>query len=48
MTCTKAQVVLLLEKIEEELESERDRAILRKYIEKVKRTAWAELMAELF
>jgi len=47
MSCTKAQVVLLLEKIEEEMHDERDKAIIRKYCERIKRMAWAETLANL-
>jgi len=47
MSCTKAQVVLLLEKIEEELLDERDKAVVRKYAERIKRMAWAETLANL-
>ncbi len=46
--CTKAQVILLLEKIESEMVSEHDRKVIREYIERIRKTAWAELVRELF
>ncbi|MEM1831649.1 MAG: hypothetical protein QXT64_08310 [Desulfurococcaceae archaeon] len=47
MTCTKAQILILLEKIKEELINEDDKKLLDEYIERIRRTAWLELISQL-
>ncbi|MEM2197226.1 MAG: hypothetical protein QW290_09120 [Sulfolobales archaeon] len=47
MTCTKAQILILLEKIKEELMYEEDKQVLQDYIERIRRTAWLELISQL-
>ena len=44
---TKSEVVVLLERIAEELKHEDDRKILQEYIDRVKRSAYAEVVREL-
>ena len=44
---TKSEVVILLERIAEELKHEEDRQVLLKYADKIKRAAYAEIIAEL-
>ena len=48
MTCTKAQVILLLEKIAEEMHDPRDREVVLQYAEKIKKAAWNDIIRELF
>ena len=48
MTATLAHIVLLLERIKEELKHEEDKAVLQKYLDKIKCSAWAETIRELF
>ena len=48
MGCTKAQVILLLEKIAEEMQDPKDKEIVMQYVRKIKRAAWDEIIRELF
>ena len=48
MGCTRAQVLMLLEKIREELRDERDKRLLDKYIEKIRGKAWHEIEMGIF
>ena len=48
LSCTKAQVILLLERIEEELRDNHDKKVVREYIERIRKSAWAEIIRELF
>ena len=48
MTCTKAQVILLLEKIRDELKCEEDKELLDEYIERIKSVAWSEIVREFY
>jgi len=43
-----SHVVVLLEKIAEELHDEKDRTILRQYIERIRKTAYAEVASLLW
>ena len=47
MGCTKAQVILLLERIKEELRDPKDKEVVQKYIDLLRYGAWRELMAEI-
>ncbi len=46
MVC-RALVVVLLERIEGEMKHPEDREVVRKYLEKVKKSAWSEVAKEL-
>jgi len=48
VTCTKAQVILLLEKIRDELKCEEDKKLLDEYIERIKSVAWSEIVREFY
>ena len=48
MGCTKAQVILLLEKIADEMIDPRDRKTVLQYARRIKKTAWDEIVRELF
>jgi len=41
-------VVLLLERIAEEMKCEADREIVMQYAKRIKSSAWAEIVRELF
>ena len=43
----KSEVVILLERIAEELKHEEDRKILQKYVDRVKRTPYIEVVRDL-
>ncbi len=47
MTCTKAQILVLLEKIKEELVYEEDKQLIEDYIDRIRKTAWLELISQL-
>ena len=47
MTCTKAQILILLLKIAEEMRDEFDKKIVIEYAERIRRTAWLELISQL-
>ncbi|MGC8975850.1 MAG: hypothetical protein ACP5KB_06625 [Thermoprotei archaeon] len=47
MTCTKAQILVLLEKIREELVYEEDKQLIEDYIDRIRKTAWLELISQL-
>ena len=47
MGCTKAQVILLLEKIKDEMKDPRDKEVVQRYIDMLRYGAWRELMAEI-
>lgn len=47
MGCTKSQVVVLLERIAEEMVCEEDRKTVLRHAAYVKHGAWKEIMAEL-
>lgn len=48
MTCTKAQLLVLLNKIRKELRCKEDKALLDLYIDKIESLAEGELEAELW
>ncbi len=48
MSCKRSQVIVLLEKIAEEMLDERDKQIIKEYIEKLKKSAWVEVYSSLF
>ncbi|MEM2005515.1 MAG: hypothetical protein QW705_01785 [Zestosphaera sp.] len=48
MACTKAQIILLLEKIAEEMRDESDRMVVMDYVERIRKQAWAETLREIF
>jgi len=47
VTCTKAQILVLLEKIKEELVYEEDKQLIEDYIDRIRKTAWLELISQL-
>ena len=47
MGCTKAQVILLLEKIKDEMKDPRDKEVVQRYIDMLRYGAWKELLAEI-
>lgn len=47
MTCTKVQILLLLERLREELTHEDDKQVIEDYIERIRRTTWLELISQL-
>jgi len=48
MSCSKAQLIVLLEKIKSELRDLEDKRVVEKYIETLRKSTWVEIEKEFF